>query len=317
MPILAAYPVVDEPAQIEDPFADSRTFAFRSLDGQTLLPCTGDEFIARWGITGLDVPDRELVEESIPGQDGTDLVDIKVGSRSYFLPLFLGSNSSHLQFLQNVARLRGLFNHRRVDYRTAGGTFDLVATSVLGERTLRSAYASGMNGDWAQDSMGSYWRGLGLNFLAARPNWAGESWSTPEIRRPSGARFLGVFPPRLSSSRALGADLVVPVPGDADSWAVVEATGPADYVNVLGPGLEVAVPDGLAAGEQLFIDTNPASRRVLFDGVGGDVAWGRISPSTIWSPLEPGDVVLNIDMGEATDQSLAVVSGVSQWETPW
>lgn len=319
MPILAgAYPVVRSPEFI-DPFADSlfadsRYLSFRSLDGQTILPCTGDEFIATWGMQGMDVPKREPIVEQIPGSDGAELVDVNIGSREVFLPMFLGSNSGHRQYLADRAALRALFNYRRVDYRREGGTFDLVGTSVLGDRSLRCFYQSGMDGDWEQDSSGSYFEGLGLKLLAVRPYWSSGRWSTPVIRRPSGARWFGRFPGRLASSRALGQDILVTVPGDADSWPVMDLSGPASSVEIAAAGFEVSIPGGLAEGEPARVVTRPGSRTVLFGGVKD---WSRVGPTTRWRPLSPGDQMINIDVAGAGTSTFAQVSGDTLFETPW
>jgi hypothetical protein len=318
MAILGGFPVVDSVHEIVDPFIDTRTFTFRSLDGQVILPCTGDELIARWGIQGLDVPPRENVQEAIYGQEGADLVDIKIGPREYFIPLFLGSNSSHLDYLNKRGDLRSLFNHRKVDYKAAGGTFDLVANSIKGERALRSTYVDGMNGDWEQDSSGIYWESFGLNLLAVRPHWYGGRWTTPVIRRPeSGAAWFGHFPGRLSSSRTLTAPILVTVLGDIDSYARIDLVGPADDVLITSDsGLYVSIPDGLADGETAVINTNPRPSEMTasFDGVED---WGRIDPETRWAPLPTGDQSIVISIGGLGANSSAVVSGPSEFESPW
>jgi hypothetical protein len=319
VPILAGsgIPVIDrsEPDLTAD-FVESRTFAFRTIDGSQVLKFTGDEMIMRWGITGLDVPDRELVEEEIPGQDGTDLVDVKVGSRPYFLPIFCGSDSGHLQFLRNRAYLRSLFNHRHVDYRRNAGTFDLVASSVLGERTLRSAFVSATSGEYAADSMGSYWQSFGINALAVNPYWRGERWTTPIVQRASTGAFFGTFPPQLSSSRALGADIEVTVGGEVESWPRIDLVGPATSVEINGPGLYLSIPGGLGAGEVAVVETNPRDR---FDGTvfNGDPDWARIAPGTRFAPINPGTATFNVAVAGVSGTSSATISGDSLWETPW
>lgn len=314
MPILASFPVISTPESLTNPFLESRSLAFQSLDGATLLPFTGDEFIALWGIQGLDMMKRDVVEEQVPGQDGTDLVDIQIGSRSYTLPLFIGSNSGHLPYLQNRAYLRSFFNHRSVDYKANGGTFDLVATSILGDRSLRSVYVDNTNGTLSQDSAGSWWESAGLSCLAVRPNWRGTRWTTPQIRPPAGVPWFGAFPPGLSSSQALGQSMLVSVGGDVESWCQVDVTGPADSVEIFGNGIYVSVPDGLGAGEQCTIDTDPRSRRALFGGVSD---WARVAPSTLWSPLVAGDQQITISVAGAGSTTVAVVSGWNWHDTPW
>jgi hypothetical protein len=276
VPILAAYPVVDAAqvgvdalAQIPT-LAEARGFAFRSLDGQSILPFTGNEFIARWGIQNLDVPARQIVEETIPNQDGTELTDIKVGSRTYMIPIFVGANSGHLQYLKNRARMRSFFNFRNNDPRTNGGTFDLVATSVLGERTLRSLYVDGMNGSWDQDTAGHYWETFGLQAIAVNPYWNGGTWSTSLIRqRAANDLWFTGFPGQLAATQVLNNATSIKVDGDVPSWAKIEATGPCSALTVKAGDLLIDLPEGLAPGEVFVMDTDPRTKRITFDGVHG------------------------------------------------
>lgn len=316
MAILAPYPAVQSPGEIVDLFADSRSFAFRSLDGDTLLPCTGSEFIAMWGAQGLDVPDPEIVEGFVPGMDGSVIDDITTPSRKVLLPLWIGSDSGHRVYLNNRAALRRLFDHRRVNYSRTDGTFDLVAYSELGERSLRCAYQTGMAGDWAQDSSGSYWERLGLSFLAVRTHWYGVRWTSPIIRKPAGINFFASFPPRLSSTGAFGTDVPVLVDGEVDSWPRIDLIGPADSVLIEAPGLHIEIPGGLTAGEVAVINTDPrpGQTEATFDGVSG---WQRIGPVFSRAPLAPGVNPMTIALPNATTATQAVLSGDSKWLTPW
>src|SRR5205807_594380 len=119
----------------------------------------------------LDVPARTLVEQELALQDGTDLVDIKIGSRSWAMPIFIGSDTSHRDYLGKRSTFRAFFNHRGADFRSNAGTFDLVAVSALGERTLRSTYVNGMDGSWDADTSGSFWETFGLQAVAVNPYW--------------------------------------------------------------------------------------------------------------------------------------------------
>lgn len=321
MPILAGpgIPVVDSSdlGPVVNGFEESRFLSFRSLDGVDLIPFTGDEFIARWGITGLDMPPLNVVEQEYPGEDGAQVDDITVSSRLWGIPLWIGSNSGHRDFLAKRERVQDLFDHHRVDYRTHGGTFDIVASSIRGERSLRSTYVGGWEGDWQQGTSGSYFETVPLTGRASRPYWTGERWSTPQIRRPAGLPGLGAFPLSLSPSRTLGADITVTVAGKAKSYARIDLMGPAPFVEITGPGLYVLIPDGLAAGESAVIDTYPplrATQGALFNGV---VDWSRIAPRRQFAPVAPGDNTFNLDLGVAGVDAWATVSGPTLWNAPW
>lgn len=315
MPILGAYPVLTQPADLFDPFADTRTLAFRSLDGATLLPFTGDEFIALDGIQGLGKVPRTVVESSTPGMDGTRIDDILIGSKKVFLPLFVRSNSSHRVFLGNMDRLDRLFNHRGVDYRATDGTLDLVAESLQGQRSLRCLYVDGDDGDFTQDSYGASWASMGLNLLAVRPYWTGTPWTTQTVFRPTAVSWFGTFPPSLTSSRALGTDMPVTVGGGVPSWPSADLVGPASSVLIQAPGLNISLPGGLTGGEQATIVTNPRGRTVKFNGVKD---WSRVAPlgRRFW-PLAPGNQSITVQLAGATAATSARIYGDTNWESPW
>lgn len=316
MPYLGGIPVVDvEPTgPVLNGFEDSRTLAFRSIDGADLISFTGDEFIVRRQATGLDLAPRDVVEVTYAGEDGGQLDDITVGSRVWGLPLRVGAMSGHRAFLDNRAALRRLLNHRRVDYRAHGGTFDLVASSVIGERSLRSAYVSGWEGADEQATSGSYFETLPLVCKSVRPYWTGPRWSTPKIQKPPAAPWFGTFPPVFTPSRTLGQDIGVTVEGDASGYCRVEVAGYAPSVLVTGPGLRVSIPQGVAAGESCVVETYPPQAGVYFNGL---VDWSRVAPSRQFAAIDPGEAVFNVDLGNSSPDAYAVISGPTLWDAPW
>lgn len=311
MAILGGAQVRPNPSVREDPFEDTRTLAFRSLDGTNLIDFTGDEFFDLDGVEGLDLPPREVIRDSVPRMDGTRLREIRIGERQVFLPLFLSSQSSHLAYLTNRDELARLFNHRRVNLRETDGTFDLVARSARGERYLRCTYLDGMPGSRSTDSSGSAWEALGLTLLACRPYWYGEPWKTPIIKKPGNVAWFGTWPGQLSSSRAIGAGIPINVAGDVPSFATVDLVGPATSVTVTAPGLSVSIPAGLAAGEPAKIVTSDRGRTALFGGVKD---WSRVAPTDRYEPLQPGLTEISIVMAGTTSNSLAQVSGPTLFE---
>lgn len=315
MPILGL-PAVINPQDISTPFSDSRQFGFESLDGQSLIiSLTGTELVALWGTQGLDAPPRVVTQEIVPGMDGALIADIKIGARDVFLPIFVGSEQGHLVHLQQRRTLRGLFDFRQNNWRTDGGTFNLVASSIFGERRLRCLYVSGMNGDYTQDSGGSWWQSLGLNLLAVQPYWVGDPWSTPLITRPAATRWFGVFPPQLSSSLAFGSSVPVVVTGDVESWPTISMTGPATSVVISTPaGLYVSIPAGIASGETAVIATDPRATEAAFNGV---TDWSRVAPSTAYAPLQPGLSQISLLLAGANTNTTALVTGPSLYEAPW
>lgn len=319
MPILAAgVPVIQRPENIVSPLLDSRRLAFRRLDGTPLLEFTGNEFFALWGAENIDVPDRVAIEGTMPEVDGSFVDEVRIDSRKLTLPIFFGTKSGHAAHIEDRSYLRSLFQHRTVNLAEHDGSFDVVATSVTGERTLRCLYLSGLSQGWMPDTQGSWWMKVPLTLLAPRVYWYGPRWETPTIRKPSGAPWFGPFPGELSSSRAFGTNIPVTVSGDVESWARVDAVGPCDSLLVDAADLHVSIPDGLSAGETVRIDTDPRVRRnghtVTFDGFED---WSRVEPDDSWAPLQPGLQMVDLVLPGATEQTSAVVSGDTRWESPW
>lgn len=315
--ILAPFPVVSQAKFVDLSRKETRTLGFRSLDGLDILPWKGREFIGQDGMTGLDMPPVEIIEEQQYGDEGSIILEMRYKPRDIFVPMFLRSDSSHLDYLRNKrARLMNLFDFALVDYAASNGTFDIVANSVDGnnERTLRCHYVDGLDGDLSAKVEGSYWSSLGLKLRAVKPYWQGETWSTPKISRPAGASWFDTFPGQLSSGRTLGQDITVTVPGNAASWPRIPMVGPASEVEVSGPGLYFRIPGGLSSGETALIETTPGKRTATFNGVED---WTRVAPQRQWGRMKPGDNTFNIYLGDAGSASSAVVQGTAQWKTPW
>jgi hypothetical protein len=313
MPILAIPVATLAEREPDRTMWDTRTFTFRDLDGNSPFAVGTSDFFYQPDITGTDMPPREIVTRQIPGMEGERLSEIRIGSREVFLPLWIKSSASHLDYLDRRDQLARLFNHRSVDYRAQDGTLDLVANSARGERSLRCVYVDGMtNTMWPNE--GAFWGKLGITLRAVRPYWTGVPWATPIVRIPEPSAWFGKFPPTMTSSRAFGNDLRVTVEGDAESWPTVDLVGPATAVTIVGKGLSVSVPGGLADGETGKIVTDPRGRVALFSGVRD---WSRVAPTDRYQPLLPGDNSFTITMTGATTASMAKVSGETRYERPW
>jgi hypothetical protein len=141
-------------------FNDTRRLDFRSLAGD-VLTFDSASWIPRAGIEGLHMPPREVVRGQVPGLTGSLLTEIRDVERLVSFPVFVGSDDGHRAHLDQLARLQSFLDFTGVDYAAAGGTFDLVATSASGVRSLRCAYLEGMEGSEGVDS-GVWWASFGL-----------------------------------------------------------------------------------------------------------------------------------------------------------
>lgn len=322
MPILASIgprgPVVDTGPQVRE----TRSLDFRSIDGSTTLDWDGDEFILQPGVTGLNVPPREIITDRVPGMEGERLREIRTVSRTVILPFFIASaDLSTTSHLEQLARVRAFCNYRTNDYAADEGTFDLVATSgVGGERTLRCTYVDGMEGEWGVElGNGAYYSTFDTKLLAVDPYWHGQEWSTPEVALPKVAPFLSSspanpFPRYITASIALGTDMSVTVGGDVPSPAIVDGVGPWTSMHITSPqGLDVMI-GAVGAGQRLLLDTGRTKRCLLNDATN----WGLVvSDSPQWRPLPPGDASISIEVAGATSATRARVYGTSLWETAW
>ncbi len=315
--ILGAYPLLSTPAAGID--AETRTLAFRSLDGVSFFDCTGREFAGMEGMQGLDLPPVDAAKDRIPGMHGDRLLSMRYASRDITFPLWLRSDSGHRDYLTKRASIQALFDFSDVDYASEGGTFDLVANSIDGnrERSLRVRYVGGMEGNLTRKTDQMRWAMLPLKFEAVRPFWRGDEWRTPDVRVPAGVSFFARFPGRLSNDRALGSAIDVYVPGSARSWPQIHVVGPSSAIQITGPNMYVAVPGGLDDGEVCIIETDPELRsdETLFNG---DPDWSRVSPNCVFgSGLRPGSNTFTIDVGAGSSNTVAWLSGISQWKAPW
>jgi hypothetical protein len=313
VPILAGIPVVEAPELPDRSKEDTRTLALRDLDGNYPFAPTGREFFFMPDCDGLDLVDPELITVQVPGMDGSLLKEIRISQRELFLPMWIASDSSHAHYLDQRDSLISLFAYHGRDYRLLGGTFDLVASSIRGDRYLRCTFAGGMK-SIKRPNEGQYWAKLGINAVAVQPHWIGERWQTPVIRQPAPVNTFAAFPLNFSTDLALGAGIPISVDGDVDSWITVDLVGPADEVTVTAEGVLFEIPDGLDDGETVKVIMDPRYRNALFDGVQD---WSRVGPATTWHPLPPGDQTMNVVVTGAGANTSAQVSGDTLFRRPW
>lgn len=297
---------------------DDRRLEFESLDGVDLISWSGGEWIVRSGISGLDVPPRNVIRDTVPGLPGSRLIEIRDLEREVFLPVTTRPDDrDYRSNLKQLAMLRSFMDYRTSDYTAADGTFDLVAYSDSGRRTLRCTYLEGLEGDYGADVMFSSWRMLGITLLAVDPYWHGEQWSTPVVGLPTPQPFLSndpaAHPWGLAPSVALGTGMPVTVTGDVPSPAMIELIGPSTSTRISSPGgLDVTI-GAVADGQVVTVNTG-RRKQVLLDGV---PAWTLLGDSPQWRPLPPGDTTVSIQILGASPATRARVYGTALWESAW
>lgn len=319
MPILAILQSDDpnDPGTPTPVPVDDRRLEFRTIDGAQSIEWTGDEWIIQSGISGLDVPPRDVITEEVPGMDGARLREIRTGTRTVVLPFFVTSaNESAASHRAQLTRIRRMIGYRGRDYAGLEGTFDLVAVAEGGERLLRCTYVDGMEGvAGVARGSGAYWSTFDAKLIAVQPYWRGQEWSTATVGTGLGAPFVSEtapWPRSIAGSVALGEDMRVTVGGDVPSPPIIELIGPFDSARITSPqGLDITV--GAVEAGRLLIETG-RRRRVTINGT---AAWALIGDSPRWHPLPPGEAVISIVATGATTATSARVHGTSLWETAW
>ena len=311
MVVLGAYPVRGGSVDL-DAIRESRTLAFRSLDGSLILPCTGREFFMLDGATGLDLPPVVVKRSTLSGLHGSKLEDFYYGEREIFLPMFL-NRSSHLALLNARDQLANLFNFAD-GYQDHDGTFELVAGSLNGERYLRCVYLDGMSGQFSKSVASSVYETFGFKFLAVDPFWRGDEWTTPPLRQTTPTRWFGRFPGTMASTQMINKPSLVNVRGTQVSYAVVDLVGPAGDVTITCDDFLLTIPDGLAANEEARIITDPRHRSATFNG---ETDWSRIGPSDRHTAFRPGARTITITITDIEDDTTARVYGESRYGSAW
>jgi hypothetical protein len=307
---------------VDTRFNDTRRLDFRSLTGD-VLSWTDTSWIARDGVEGLHMPPREVVRGQVPGLTGSLLQEVREVERTVTLPVFVGSDDGHTAHLDQLARLEAFLDVTGVDYQAESGTFDLVATSASGVRSLRCVYLEGWEGAEGSDASGSWWASFGLRLLAVDPYWHGTPWSTATLRIPAPLGWMSwadgtyttAWPGEISLARVIGSDIPVDVQGNAPSWVALEVVGPCSSFRVqTSSGLDVSLVGGLTAGETMAVNTDPRARDVTFNGVRD---WARVAPGDRWEPMLPGAPSVTLTMANATAASSARLFGESLYKRAW
>jgi hypothetical protein len=329
VPILARFAPDPAPAS---PWLDSRSLTLRTIIGADEQPFTGGgswagsyDWVLLPGATGLGLASRELIVETSPGLDGGWLRGRTVGPRQVFLPLFIASPSSHVDYLGRRERLFGFLDEYAVEDMTrTDGTLELVADSALGQRLLRVAYAGGLEGDEGTDTSGRYWCKVGLNLTAVDPYWRATDETVLSFTNTPGRVFLSTtgaarWPRRIVPAVSLaGGGLAVTVPGNVPVWPTIEVTGPTSSTTVTWPGPlgeATAVQIGaVGAGQTLLLSTDPRRRYARLDG---DEAWSLIGPAPQFGRLKTGAQTIGVATAGTSGSTAVNIRFRASYRSAW
>jgi hypothetical protein len=299
---------------------DSRQLWLESLDGSVVVQLNTVEQLLLGGATGLELPPLDVVTATTPGMPGSWLQEINVLEREVFLPLEFASESSHADFLANLAVLRGLI--AGWDTITTGqtGTFRLVAQSVYGQRVLDVTYKDGWTGSLGAGNSGPQWEKIGLTLVAVDPYWRDRNPVELRFTATQGPVFLGdgdntnPWPRQISASTVIGNQMKVLVDGDVPVWPEVELDGPVSEATVTYPGTNVSIPTGVVDGQTFLLVSDPRARSARLNGA---VAWSKISLGATVAPLMPGVNTVNVEVGTSGTNTGLVLRWTPGHKSSW
>ena len=249
------------------------------------------------GSTGLGVAPVDIAKTDRITSDGSIIRGVRYTDRELFIPLLVEQPSSGDLSLWR-RELTRLLAPRSGD--PAGSFVDVrIEDPVTGtDRTIRGIYQDGLDGDYGDDTDGS-WQTLGLTFLCPDPWWLGPERMTELRINPGSKPFISTvesfFPVLLAQSSVVG-QFSVDVSGDGPVWPSWEVVGPGSDL-VIGRGSDrIEISGAFDAGSVTRIDTS--SGRIVPD------RWADTSLRSRLFSLEPGTHDLTVTMVGASTETL-------------
>lgn len=286
---------------------ESRRLWLESWDGSVVLPLPLDDYahdmVAQRGLLGLGVNPTDIVTAGTPGVPGTRVVDVVTPERMVVLPVaFLREDQAGLwatiQELRDVTDPEGM---------TPDGNFRLVCASSSGTRQLGLAYRSGLEGEDQE------YDGTDVAVIEAV---APQPYAEDRYDQTKTFRLATVLDPflapagtdypwgtrRLSPSTITGTGTPLEMFSAVPLYPVIELTGPADSVLIVGGnGLRIDIPDGIPGGATLRMDTDPRRKSIRLDG---ELAAGMLARGSRLVPFGLGTTFVDVDAPGATADTL-------------
>lgn len=261
----------------------------------------------RKGVRGLHLPSFERHSSSSPMVAGSRHRGTATKDRDVFWPIYLYSDASSESF---IARDRAFWRSFDTDEegiwtaKVPGG----------GQRTL-ALRLIGSDDDLDDDPIKRRWARYGINLLADKPYWVGEtirkSWNQGDLRDfyiTEEDRVLHGYPADaihyLSSGGKLG-EASITNDGDVPAFAVWTAIGHSTDVAFGVDGRNVKVPFEIPAGYAVQLDTDPANGQVLWYGEWDSATRSIISPIDRTPELDPTSQV-SVPIPRGQDRKLTI-----------
>lgn len=224
--------------------------------------CGNQSVKLRPGVRGFNMPPIDRFTSSSPALAGSRFRGWQAREREVFWPITVFRNTDAADWVEHDSRFwDGMHPDRE-------GVW--AVTSPKGTRRLRLSFAN--DADHAMDLMPTLvgFQQYNLYLTAHDPYWFGDE-EARAWKQEAPVQFFGgatgkaplfhiMTGSQLSTATMTNA-------GDVDAWPVWEVSGPASSVTVGVGDRTVTAPITIAEGSKLIIDTDPARRSVLLDGV--------------------------------------------------
>lgn len=267
-------------------------------------PATG--LFLRPGVRGLHLPSFDRLSSSSPMVPGSRHRGTSTKDREAFWPLYLYSDKSSAQFVERD----------RAFWRSLDPDLEGTWTAELpgGARRTLGLRLAGGDDDFTHDPIRRGWASYGINLLADRPYWLGEtitkSWSqgdmrnfyiTPEDRVTYGYPDDAIY--YLSSGGELGSAKFTN-DGDVPAYPVWTVIGQTAAVSFGVGGADIIVPFEIPAGYAVQLDTDPINGQVLWYGAWDPATKSILSPVDRTPELNPASAFVAIPRGQ--DRPLSI-----------
>ena len=249
-----------------------------------------------WDIRGRWFPTIVVDEETVPGQPGGRLREVRHGPLEFALPVWVEAASD--------TALRTALRAATYALDPTRGLGTIRVTAPGGDqRDLQCICVDGLSmTEKLGESSTPVAQRLVLAFRALEPYWRATSPTSVSFSSTTPPSFFPIFPLRLSASEVL-VDSAVSNTGDVDAWPVWTITGPGSAVvlrNLTTGATTTFSGLSLGVGETMVIDTRPGYKTIA-KGDGTNL-WTYLASGSLWS-LRRGSNAIRLEMAGTTAAS--------------
>lgn len=270
MTIVYSSPPVPPPVYVS-PFPGLK-HTFTGWDGQVWDLSdwtTGGVFLTSGGLRGLHQPATTDFVDEFAGVDGQKLTGFRVEARDCFWPVLVWSDVSTDEWLDRDAAFWESLEPGRV------GTWTVTRPDGS-SRSLRVRCAPDGDTSFDTDPSAAGWSAYGIKLIADEPYWT-EAPVLREFTVETPVNFTGTEDASQDlfyvASGATLTEASIRNDGRVVGWPVWELDGPLT-TPVVGVGGKTITCPSVGSGHTLIIDTHPATRSALLDGVDATASLG-------------------------------------------